>query len=251
MLQHKRLVRAIQGSLAALIAALFVWQCNHPFHLSSPLDNEILPPLIVASIALKHAQHLQHAPITTLIKPKQDWLEEPHVSYGYPTRDVWSSEQMCPDDEDFNMWIRKRTMRWHRPGYLKEKGIWQADIGDKVGGYLFARMMGVRAPRIDFCTGDGPEALSEYVPPKGKGFVVKDLRGHSSKNVFVMEHGLIPAGSELTGTFSLLDCFMDEVSRRSWHWSFLCNRSWPHCDALSLLSCRKRILECVFYLSIK
>lgn len=50
--------------------------------------------------------------------------------------------------------------------------------------------MGVRVPRIEFCTGQGPDALASYVPPsKDQGFVIKNLHGHSSNSVYVMETG--------------------------------------------------------------
>lgn len=124
-----------------------------------------------------------------MIEPKVDWLEQPNAQYGYPVRKVWSSEQLCPNDEDFNHWIRTRNVRWRKPSYLEEHNIWQSAIGDKLGGNLFAQKMGVKVPRILFCTGDGSDALAHYAPPKGRGFVVKDLHGHSAKNVFVMESG--------------------------------------------------------------
>jgi len=188
---QKRLVRFMRGTLCALIGTLFLWKrsrsvivpLSHRVHESPPSHK--LAPLAT----LKHAHQLLSAPITTVIEPKPDWMEQPYVQYGYPVREVWSSEQMCEDDEDFNYWIRVRTQRWQKPKYLEEHGIWQAAIGDKLGGYLFARKMGVRVPHIDFCTGNGPELLSQYDPPKDKGFVVKNLYGHSSQNVYVMESG--------------------------------------------------------------
>lgn len=174
--------RVLRGSAFAILVMLFLWDFK------SLLTTQ--PKLYKSSpVPLKHAQHLLSPPITTLIAPKADWLVKPNAAYGYPARDVWSSEQMCPNDQDFNYWIRTRHYRWNHGSYLKDNKIWQAAISDKLGGYLFAQKMGVKAPRIDFCTGDGPDTLANYDPPKNQGFVMKDLHGHSAHNVYVMESG--------------------------------------------------------------
>jgi hypothetical protein len=146
----------------------------------------ISPPL-GHLVALKQGHELLSGRYITPLKPKAEWLKDSAVAY--PVRDVLSSAQMCPDDEDFSKWIRARASRWHKPSYLEEHKIWQTAVGDKIGGYLFARKMGVRVPHIDFCSGDGPAALAEYLPSNDRGFVVKNLFGHSSKNVYVMENG--------------------------------------------------------------
>lgn len=183
------LVHMIRGTLCLLFTFIFLCR-NYLLGNVSPNPNELPDNThLVVTAPLKHAQHLLAAPITTYIKPKRDWLVEPHVSHGYPVRDVWSSEQMCPNDEDFNYWVRVRATRWQKREYREEHNIWQDAVGDKLGGYLFARKMGIRAPRIDFCTGNGPQALEEYKPSPNNGFVVKNLYGHSSKNVYVMETG--------------------------------------------------------------
>jgi len=136
--------------------------------------------------ALKQGHEILSGYFTHVLQLKQEWIKDTDIAY--PVRDVLSSTQHCPDEEDFNMWIRARNSRWGKPSYLAEQKIWQMSIGDKIGGYLFARKMGVKVPRILFCTGAGPEGLANYVP-KDRGFVVKDVYGHSSNNVYVMESG--------------------------------------------------------------
>lgn len=79
------------------------------------------------TVALKQGHELLSREVTIPIKPKKAWLKDPAIAY--PVRDVLSSEQICPYDEDFNMWIRKRTERWRKSAYLKEHKIWQDAIG--------------------------------------------------------------------------------------------------------------------------
>lgn len=97
--------------------------------------------------------------------------------------------RVCPSDEDFNGLVQQRRTAWKtNDKYRDQNDIWQNSVNDKLGGHLFARRMGVRVPDIYFCTGDGPDELQKFSPPKG-GFVVKDLHGFSSMGVYVLEAG--------------------------------------------------------------
>ena len=200
-LQTRRTRQGNYDSLSACITRpaftilllVFLWYFVHPIYedMSSRDDVEMAmrpsPWHNAEQLALKQGHELLSGRFTTTIESKLEWLKDSDIAY--PVRDVLSSVQMCPDDEDFNMWIRARAVRWHKPTYLAEHKIWQPAVGDKIGGYLFARKMGVRVPHIEFCSGDGPVALTEYMPPKDRGFVVKNIFGHSSRNVYVMKSG--------------------------------------------------------------
>lgn len=181
----KEIKALIFRSVLTLLAMIFGWHSARPRVAFMSLRPSWRTTK--KSVGLKHGHELLSSRFTTPIKPKLEWLKEPDVAY--PVRDVLSSVQMCPSDEDFTWWIRARNYRWSQPGYLEEHNIWQDAIGDKLGGYLFARKMGVKVPHIHFCTGDGPEALAHFAPPLDGGFVVKNLYGHSSKNVYVMDNG--------------------------------------------------------------
>lgn len=109
------------------------------------------------------------------------------------------SYQACLKGENYLQWLKTRNKRWHNHTYVERHGIWQNSVNDKLGGYLFARKMGVRVPHLMFCTGDGPDALRRFSPPKNGAYVVKDLQGYSSRGAFVLRKGINMLNQKRTG----------------------------------------------------
>lgn len=178
-------------ALFVLFAVVVAQQCSLSGH-TFKKRTAFSPPFHLKPI---HS-HVLEPPISTSITPDPEWLADVDGQqqrlFGYPVRDVAPTQQFCKRDEDFLSWIKTRSYRWFElPSYKEEMGIWQHNIGsDKLGTYLFAKMQSVKVPQILYCSGDGPDALSNYsAPPNNNGFVVKDIHGHSSKNVFVLENG--------------------------------------------------------------
>jgi hypothetical protein len=189
-LKSQRTCDRFKTFLLGIFTLVFVWKiaCPWSVHTKDTLRNERDSSQAFNPVALKQAHDLLNGRYSTDIAPEPEWLK--HADHAaYPVRDITSSYQMCPDDEDINNWIRKRWFRWTETSFTEDHNVWQTAINDKLGGYLFARQMGVRVPRIEFCTGSGVQALADYRPPKGHGFVVKNLHGYSSNSVYVMETG--------------------------------------------------------------
>ena len=99
--------------------------------------------------------------------------------------------EACPTDTSFNIQVSDRLVNWRNPEYLEKQHIWQDAVNDKLGGAIFATRMGVRVPRILYCS-THPQDLMEWdevAAGATKGFVVKAAHAYSSRGVYVLENG--------------------------------------------------------------
>ena len=78
----------------------------------------------------------------------------------------------------------RNDINWRSRQYLRDSGIWQRVVNDKLAASVYARSLAVRHPAVLFCGAVGDTGrLKDFKPPGGTGFVVKDLHGDSSKGV--------------------------------------------------------------------
>ena len=65
---------------------------------------------------------------------------------------------------------------------------WFHHLEDKTAQYVFSATEGFRAPRIYFCTSDGPGGINDYTPTT-TGFVIRATNLHSSHGIYVLPDG--------------------------------------------------------------
>jgi hypothetical protein len=106
----------------------------------------------------------------------------------YPERQNPVHREDCTPS--FTKSIRKRLNNWKSEGYTRDSGLWQRVVNDKLAQTKYSQSLDVRTPQVLFCDAVGdPSRLKFFLPPKGMGFVVKDLDGSSSKGVYVLVDG--------------------------------------------------------------
>jgi hypothetical protein len=119
--------------------------------------------------------------------------------FQYRTR----GECLCPPDEDF---LALGALRQSHSMYQRQAPWWQ-NINRKMGGFAFAKFMGVRAPEILGClhiptTGatklehDGMaaqigRAISKFKKANPQGFALKPGEGFAGKGVFIFKKDTI------------------------------------------------------------
>ena len=64
--------------------------------------------------------------------------------------------------EDYLVLVQERLQRWHNRRY--DPNMWPLIINDKLLGYAFAHSIGVRTPRVLFCSADGLAGLPAKWP---------------------------------------------------------------------------------------
>jgi hypothetical protein len=81
--------------------------------------------------------------------------------------------------------VEERILRWHDEDH---KYNFLQMINCKLGGYIYATKLGVRTPRVLFCgiAKDIPTNLNLF----GDKYVIKPLRGYSSRGVKVVKDGV-------------------------------------------------------------
>ena len=91
--------------------------------------------------------------------------------------------------EDYLVLVQERLQRWHNRRY--DPNMWPLIINDKLLGYAFAHSIGVRTPRVLFCSADGLAGLPAKWPAAwGPRFAVKPLYGTNSDGVLLVSSGV-------------------------------------------------------------
>jgi hypothetical protein len=91
--------------------------------------------------------------------------------------------------EDYLVLVQERLQRWHNRKY--DPNMWPLIINDKLLGYAFAHSIGVRTPRVLFCSADGLAGLPAIWPAAwGPRFAVKPLYGTNSDGVLLVSSGV-------------------------------------------------------------
>ena len=130
----------------------------------------------------------------------------------------YASKCHCEEDEDFVGLLKARQMAWEM-SRLSNKPPWWESINHKIGAYVFARAVGVKAPKTLACfslksTADGTRkwtrtenlkrvkqiiaSLKQIDRETNSSFVVKPMHGMSAVGVFIVNGKSIQAVADLT-----------------------------------------------------
>lgn len=81
--------------------------------------------------------------------------------------------------------LKERRARWRKDDH---KYNFLQMIDDKLGGYIYATKLGIRTPRVLFC--GKAKDISQNMHLLGNKYVIKPLKGHSSRGVKVVKDGV-------------------------------------------------------------
>jgi len=113
----------------------------------------------------------------------------------YPGRPLIQGRDKCDQGERFNEKIMERKKYWVETlhGEGGKWGVpWSFWVNDKLGGGIFAKAMGVKVPRVVFCSGEGAQGLKNFKVGKNKdkAIVVKNKDGFSTLGTYIFPDGV-------------------------------------------------------------